>query len=123
MHSGEEKSRRLVHTGLARCRWVLPRSVGRVGGASALDVNGESAEEGTIPVDGNGVKFLQVLDEVVGVLFSDVLDAKVVNNVGEKYGLGVVLPQRRVYGYRGETELGEVSFESVVGDAAGLLED
>ena len=25
-------------------------------------------------------------------------------------------------GYRGETKLGEVSFKSVVGDAAGLLE-
>ena len=33
-----------------------------------------------------------------------------------------MLPQRRGSGYRGKTELGEVSFESVVGDAAGLLE-
>ena len=33
-----------------------------------------------------------------------------------------MLPQRRGSGYRGETELGEVSFESVVGDAAGLIE-
>ena len=32
-----------------------------------------------------------------------------------------MLPQFRGSGYRGKTELGEVSFESVVGDAAGLL--
>ena len=87
-----------------------------------VPVDGESAEEGTSPVDGDGVEFLEGLDEVVGVLFSDVLDAKVVYNEGEKYGFGVVLPQCRGSGYRGETELGKVSFELVVGDAAGLLE-
>ena len=38
MQAGEEKRRRLVRTGLARRRWILPRSVGRVGGASTLDV-------------------------------------------------------------------------------------
>ena len=59
---------------------------------------------------------------MVGVLFSGVLDAKVVYDEGEKYGFGVVLPQCRGYGYRGKTELGELSFESVIGDAAGLLE-
>ena len=85
-------------------------------------VNGESAEEGTSPVDGDGVEFLQGLDEVVSVLFSNVLEAKVVNDKGEKYGLGGVLPQFRGSGYRGNTELGEVRFESVVGDADGLLE-
>ena len=87
-----------------------------------VPVDGESAEEGTSPVDGDGVEFLEGLDEVVRVLFSGVLDAKVVNYEGEKYGLGVFLPQRRGSGYRGETELSEVSFESVVGNAAGLFE-
>ena len=38
MQAGGEKSRRPVRTGLARCRWVLSRSEGRVGGALALDV-------------------------------------------------------------------------------------
>ena len=38
MNAREEKSRRLDCIGLVRSRWVLPRSVGRVGGASALDV-------------------------------------------------------------------------------------
>ena len=87
-----------------------------------VPVDGESAEEGTSPVDGDGVEFMEGLDEVVGVLFSNVLHAKVVYKEGEKYGFGVVLPQRRGSEYRGESELGEVSFESVVGDAAGLLE-
>ena len=43
-----------------------------------VPVDGESSEEGTSPVDGDGVEFLEGLDEVVNVLFSDVLDAKVV---------------------------------------------
>ena len=54
--------------------------------------DGEFAEEGTSLVDGDGVEFLESLDEVVGVLLYDVLDAKVFNNEGEKYGLGVVFP-------------------------------
>ena len=54
--------------------------------------------------------------------FPNVLDAKVVKNKGENGGLGIVLPQRRGSGYRGETELGKVSFELVVGDAADLIE-
>ena len=54
--------------------------------------------------------------------FFHVLDAKVVNDAREKYEFGVVLTQFRGSGYRGENELGEVSFESIIGDAAGLLE-
>ena len=92
------------------------------GVCGVVPVDGDSSEEGTIPVDGDGVEFLEGLYEVVGVLFSDVLDAKVVYDEGEKYGFGVVFPQRRGSGYRGKTKLSEVSFESVVGNAAGLLE-
>ena len=65
-----------------------------------VPIDGESSEEGTSPVDGDGVEFLEVLDEVVGVLFSNVLDAKVVYNEGKKYGFGVVFPQRRGSRYR-----------------------
>ena len=89
---------------------------------SIVPVDGESSEEGTSTVDRDSVEFLEGLDEVVGVLFSESTFGIVVNDEGEKYGLGVVLPQRRVSGYRGETELGEVRFESVVGNTAGLLE-
>ena len=73
---------------------------------SVVLVYGESTEEGTSPVDGDGVEFLEGLDEVVGVLFSDVLDAKVIYDEGEPYGFGVVLPQSRGSGYRGKTEIG-----------------
>ena len=92
------------------------------GACGIVTVNGKSAEEGTGPVDGDGVEFLEGLDEVVGVLFADVLDPKVINGEGEKDGLGGVIPESRGSGNRGEATMGEVSFESVVGDAAGLFE-
>ena len=92
------------------------------GVCGVVPVDGESVEEGTSPVNGYGVEFLEGLGEVVSNLIFDVLDAKVVYDEREKYGFGVVLPQRRGSGYRGETKLGEVSFDSVFGDAAGLLE-
>ena len=60
-----------------------------------VPVNDDSTKEGTSPVDGDGVEFLEGLDKVVGVIFSDVLDAKVVYDEGEPHGFGVVLPQRR----------------------------
>ena len=59
---------------------------------------------------------------MVGVLFADVLDPKVINDEGENDGLGGVLPERRGSGNRGEGKMGEVSFESVFGNAAGLFE-
>ena len=65
---------------------------------------------------------MEGLDEVVGVLFADVLDSKVINDEGENDGLGGVISERRGSGNRGETKMGEVSFESVVGDAAVLFE-
>ena len=47
------------------------------GTCSIVPVNGESAEEGTGPVNGYGVEVLEGLDEAVGVLLADVLDPKV----------------------------------------------
>ena len=76
------------------------------GACGAVPVDGESTEKGTSPVNGDGVEFLEGLYEVVVVLFSDVLDAKIVYNEGEPYGFGVVLPQSWGSGYRGKTELG-----------------
>ena len=73
---------------------------------NVVPVDDESTEEGTSPVNGDGVEFMEGLDEVVGVLFSGFLDAKDVYDEGEKYGFGVVLPQRQGSGYRGKTELG-----------------
>ena len=62
------------------------------GACGIVPVNGESAEEVNGPVNGYCVEFLEGLDEVVGALFANVLDPKVINNEGENYGLGVVLP-------------------------------
>ena len=96
---------------------------GDVAGAwGIVSINGESAEEGTGPVDGYRVEFLEGLDEVVGILFTDVLDPEVIYDEGEKYGLGGVLPELWGSGNRGEAKMGEMKFESVVGDAAGMFE-
>ena len=65
---------------------------------------------------------MEGLDEVVGVLLSDILDPKVVEDEGESDGLGGVLPERRSSGNRGESKMGNMSFEPVVGNAAGLIE-
>ena len=102
---------------------MISRVIGDVAGAcGAVPVYGESAEEGTSSVDGDGVKFWEGLDEVVGVFHADVLDPKVVNDEGENDGLGGVLTECRSSGNRGESKMGKVSFEPVVGIAAGLFE-
>ena len=96
---------------------------GDVAGACGIvPVNGESSEEGTGPVDGDGIQFLKGLDEVVGVFLADVLEPKVINDKGENDELGCVLPECEGSGNRGESKVGKVRFEPVVGDAAGLFE-
>ena len=96
---------------------------GDVAGAFGIvPVNRDSTEEGTGLVNGDGVHFLEGLDEVVGVLLAKILDPKDVNDEGESDGLGGVLPERRGDGKRGEAKVGEVIFEPVVGNAAGLFE-
>ena len=57
------------------------------GVCGVFPVDGESTEEGTSLVDRDGVEFLEGLDEVVGVLFSDVLYAKVAVNVFSEYAV------------------------------------
>ena len=93
------------------------------GACGIVPVNGDSAEEGTVPVDGDGIQFLEGLDEVVGVFLAGVPDLKVINNEVENDGLGGVFPESRGSGSRGESKVGKVSFEPVFGDAAGLFED
>ena len=72
------------------------------GACGVVPVNSDSAEQGTGPVDGDGVEFLEVLNEVVGILFSNVFDSKVINDEGENDGLGGVLPDCRGSGNRGK---------------------
>ena len=64
---------------------------------------------------------MEGLDEVVGVLLADILDSKVVNNEGESDGIGGLLPERSSSGNRGESKMGKMSFEPVVGNVAGFL--
>ena len=71
------------------------------GACSVIPGNGKSTEEVTGPVDGDGVQCLEGLDEVVGVLLTNILDPKVVDNKGESDGLGGVLPERMSSGNRG----------------------
>ena len=65
---------------------------------------------------------MEDLDEVVGNLFGDILDTKVVDDEGESDGLGGVLPERTSSGNRGESKMGKMMSEPVIGDAAGLFE-
>ena len=92
------------------------------GACGVIQGNGNSTEEGTVTVDGDGIKCLEGLDEVVGVLLADILDPKVVDDEGESDGLGGVIPERRSSGKRGESRIGKMSFEPVVGNVAGLFE-
>ena len=85
------------------------------GACSVVPRNGKSTEEGC-------VKFLEGLDEVVGVLLADLLDPKVFDTKREIDGLVGVLPERRSSGNMGESKMGKVIFEPVVGNAASLFE-
>ena len=54
---------------------------GYVAGAfGIIPGNGDSTEEGTGPVNGDGVQFWEVLYEVVGVLLANIIDPKVVDD-------------------------------------------
>ena len=80
---------------------------GDVAGACGIvPVIGESAEEGTGPVYGDGIQFLEGLEEVVGVFFAEVLDPKVINDRGENDGLGGVIIERRGSSNRGKPKVG-----------------
>ena len=47
---------------------------------SVIPGEGGSAEEVGGPIDRNGVKFLKVLNQVVGALFTNIFDSKVVDH-------------------------------------------
>ena len=92
------------------------------GACGVIPGNSKYTGEGTGPVNGDDVQFFLGLDEVVGVLFANILDTKVVDNKGEIDGLGGVLPERRSYGNRGESKMVNMRFEPVIGDAASFFE-
>ena len=92
------------------------------GACGVVPGNVKYTEEGNGLVNGDGVQFLEVLDEMVSVLLANILDPKVVDDEGKSDGLGGVLPECRSSDNRGESKMGKVSFELVVGDSAGLFE-
>jgi hypothetical protein len=54
---------------------------------------GEATINFAFPVGGNGVKVLKGIDEVVGIVFANILDAKVVNKEAEGAVTAVVTPK------------------------------
>ena len=47
-----------------------------------VPINGETAIEGSSPIDGDIIELLERLDEMVCRVFSDVLDTKIVDHKG-----------------------------------------
>jgi hypothetical protein len=66
-----------------------------------IPLNGEPAEQSSVPIFGVCVEFAECPKEVQGVLFSDVLDAEMVNEKREVDGTSVMFPKGRRDGYTG----------------------
>ncbi len=63
--------------------------------ARVIPLNGESTVSFSFFFDRALIIFLDCLQEVLGVLFSDVFDSKIVDDQGERNGMPLVLPQTR----------------------------
>ena len=88
----------------------------------AVPVNGETAIEGSIPVNGYGIEILERLDEMVRCVFADVLDTKIFDHKGESNVFGGMLPKGRGLIDGGVAKLGKVDLEPIVRNAAGLFQ-
>ena len=94
---------------------------GEINGAiGVVPVECEAAVEAASPVGGDCVKVLKGFDEMPCVLVTDLFDAKVIDNEGKGDGSGFVAPEPR-----GEVGwlvavLGQVLFETLIGDDASL---
>jgi hypothetical protein len=73
------------------------------------------------PVGGNGVKVLQGIDKMVGIVFANIFDAKVVNDEAEGDVTALVSPKAGGARRWGVAVYGEVGLESNVGKEAGLF--
>jgi hypothetical protein len=73
------------------------------------------------PVGGNGVKVLQGIDEMVGIVFANIFDAKVVDDEAEGDVAALVSPKAGGARRWGVAVFGEVGLESNVGEEAGLF--
>ena len=90
---------------------IIAQVVGHDNITGACDVvpgNGETKEQGTVPIDRYTVEFLEVLDEAVGIFFAKILYAKRIHHKGESDGFGAILPKGRGAGNRHKAELRNV---------------
>ena len=85
-------------------------------------VEHDSATEGTGPVDRNGIQFFEGPDEMFGVLFANIFDAKIVDDQQESDVFGKFFPKRGRTSDRGVAKLRKVELETVVSYASVLLQ-
>ena len=65
---------------------------------------------------------LEVLNQVISILFANIFDAEVVNDKGEGDVTRRMISEGRGAGDRRISKLGYVDFQLVIGDAPGLFE-
>ena len=82
----------------------------------------ETTEHGSGPIHGDGVLFLEGLEQVVSIVFADIFYAEVVNDKGESDVTLRMLPYGGGARDRRISKQGKVYFQPVIGDAAGLFE-
>ena len=61
------------------------------------------------------------MDQVIRIFFAEIFDAEVVDDKGEGDIMRHMLPEGRVVGDMHISKLGEVYFQPVIGDVAGLF--
>ena len=87
-----------------------------------VPVNGETAIEGSSPVNGDSIYLIERLDEMVRRVLADVLDTKIVDHKGESDVFGGMLPKGRSSSDGGLAKIGKVYLEPIICNAAGLFQ-
>ena len=87
-----------------------------------VPINGETAIEGSCPVDGYSIELLERLYEMVRRFFDDALETVIVDPKGETDVFGGMLPKGRGLSDGGVATLGKLDLESIVRNAAGLFQ-
>ena len=118
--------RRVVGTCGGRVKKLVD-GVGDIAGHGEIDGAGgvvpfevETAVEGALPVGGGGVFGVESVDEMLGMLGTNVLDAEVVDDKSEGDGPSGVAEETRCVSSGGVAVKGEVFLEAVVCKDAGL---
>ena len=70
----------------------------------------ETTEQGASLIHGDGVLFLECLDQVIHIFFANIFDAEVVNNKGLGDVMRHMLLEGRGVGDRRISKLGKVDF-------------